>query len=412
MVACPYPDCSGSATGGAETCTACGRLLRWCACGTAGRLFARYCRRCGQPLAAAGEWRQAGGAAASRYLHRAIPFPPPIPEQAERQFYAGGSPRGECLYGHGHLFFATDTGVHIFRERDLTEVATLPNRSTQAMAISDEYLLLAGEAGIEAISLLSLLDDDGAPVEAGPRTLLRVPLAGGLPPLVVLSGSALACPATETDLHFLALAVDRAPATLARAGRGGIAIVQTPAGVVVCEESGEVWLADPAAGERKWQRKAADTLQLPAGCAAWENRIYLITAGGTLLVVSAESGRLLQTTVRANHAVGMACDASAVFLAGDQGLQRCRPIEGQSVTVSDQTLLTAPLLVAGSVFAGTNYGALLCCDSRGNQVRYQLREGLPDLPHCAPLLAGNHLYLTYASGDVLRYLILPGGEPA
>ena len=413
---CPYPGCSGTAAHGLQTCPDCSRLLLWCTCGSANRLFARHCRHCGQRLLPTGEWRQAGGdATGSHYLSRQIPFMPQIAEEPECRFHAGGKPQGQCLYGHGHLFFATDTGVHIVREHDLAAITTVPGSGPviQAMALTDEFLLLAGEAGLEAIPLRALLEAEGKPAEAARRALLRQSLAAGpLPPLLVLAGYPLACAATETDLHLVALGTDPTPPPLPRAGRGAIVLVQTPAGVVVMEESGEVWLADPASGQRAWQRKAVDALQLAAGCAAWENRIYLLTAGGTLLVVNAEQGRLLQSTVRAGSAVGIACDAGAVFLAGDLGLQRCRPIEGESVTVSNQTLLTPPLLVAGTVFAGTNYGALLCCDSRGTQVRYMLREGLPDLPQCTPVLVGNHLYLTYASGDVLRYSILPGGQPA
>lgn len=412
MMRCPYPGCAGEPVALATSCPSCAGLLIWCRCGMPNRLLARFCHDCGERLACEGEWRLAhGDAGSSSHLSTAVPYMPAIRE--DRRFQLAGALAGQFLYGHHHLFFPlTDRGVAVYRAHDCEPVVRISARSRNihAIALTDEFLLVAGDGGVEAAPLLPLLTQaGGGPVRLLKRpeaNLSRAPLA-----LLPLVDPPLLCVATSAALYGIAPADGTAVWQAERLGQGAVQVARTPAGLVAVEESGELSVIDPATGVRRTGRKLPERVKVRAGCTASGNQVFVIGASGALLIIFAEKGTWLDSTLRFSQAGGLACEAGQVYVTGVQGLQRCDPLTARTTTlVPDQILLSGPLVTVGTAFAGADSGALVCASTDPTLQRYQLRNGVQARPLVTPVLAGTHLYFASDQGEVVRYEVATGGE--
>ncbi|MDB4897938.1 MAG: hypothetical protein JWN15_4200, partial [Firmicutes bacterium] len=412
MQSCPYVNCIGQlAERESGHCTACDQDLVWCLCGTANRVLARFCRQCRSRLRTPHEWRlPKGDPSASNFLALSVPFAPTVTEW--RRIDLPGELRAQFVYGHRHLFFPVrNEGVLVYRERDLQPVARVPSRSghIQALALTDEFLLVAGTGGIEAVPLDQVLGRTAPTV----RILLGTPLVQGRgPALVVLESPQIACAVTESAVHGIPLQAGEPAFETPRIGQGGALLVRAGEGLVVVEESGDVWGLQARTGARLWHEHIKNTVRIRAGVAAWQDRVYFIDSDGTLVMVHAGRGVHLPTSHLFGDANGLACNEQYVFVTGSRGLDRCIPAGPYAAPMTGHVMVTPPLVTRGTVFAVTGQGELLYTDALAQGERHRLINGVTDTPSTSPVLAGKRIYIGSERGEVVAYDLDTAGGAA
>lgn len=351
-----------------------------------------------------------GDARASGYLPVSMPFAPDVAEA--RRFFLGGKPTAQFVAGHGHLFFPVNQNqVEVYRESDgmLQAVVDHQGSAIGALAVTDEYLLIAGNGGLEAVSLLPLLTRG----QVQSRLLVSSPIAAGYgPTLVALETPAMAFVATQTDVCGISLTDLHPVWTQPRQGRGQTMLVHAGKGLVVVEETGHLWNADLATGEVKWRQKLPDPVDARAGATAWENRLYLLTRGGALYMIFADHNRVMPTPFHFDEVKGMACTGTHIYLAGGSGVQRCGMMDTTPTTMSQQVTYAAPLIVGGTIFVGTGSGTLAYMDAMAQFERDAIRRGVADMILVSPVLVGNRLYIASDQGEVVIYSVKAGGAGA
>jgi len=405
---CPYPDCTGAPADGAAFCPACDRDVLRCRCGAPNRLLARYCRTCGAALCSPWDWRMArGDAAGSGLINISLPFAPAIAEAG--RFALEGELSAQFVYRHGHLFFPiANRGVAVYRARDARLVTLVPSRSSRigAVAVSDEHLLAAGAGGLEATLLAEILKK-GALTS---RTLLAEPVASERgQTLLVLDSPPIACAAGEAAVHAVPLKENAPQWAIPRQGKGEAVLVHAAEQIVVIEQTGEIWGADPVTGARLWADHLGCAVRTRAGAAAAGDHLYVIDADGYLVMIHAGKRLHLKTTHNFGEATGLACSEHHVYVTGTRGLQRCVPATPASVLISGDVFSTAPLLTRGTVFAATEHGSLIFADALSQGERHYLLQGVKDLPRTAPVLTEGRLFLASRQGEIVIYAVAPNG---
>lgn len=411
MLACPYPSCS-AVPAATAICERCDQALLWCpGCAVANRLLSRFCRGCGRRLPQPIEWRQAGGGAGtSSYSPAAVAYPPAL--APDRRLTLPGELQAQFVYAHGHLFFPVGgRGVGLYREHDGKLLpAWVPTRSRfiQALAVTDELLLVAGDAGLEATPLVPLLS-------RGRVDTRHLHTGSALPgsALLVLEELGMICYAADGGIHGLPLAGGARPWSAPRRGQGAVLLTCAAGNLVVVEESGEVWGVDPVAGldgagRPRWQQKL-ERIQVQAGCAAWEEKVYLFTAGGGLWLLYADNGNPWKTPHTFHGVCGVACNGAQVLVVSGHGMYRLRPTESEYVAMAEKTCNTPLVVTDGGAFVITNGGDILGADLRAQSERFETRPGVSGLPCGAPVIAGQRIYIGSEAGEVVGYLIVGGG---
>lgn len=409
VASCPYPGCGAPMLSEASGCPSCHQIVAWCQCGTANRLLARYCRRCRMRLHAPAEWRlPKGSAQGSAFAPLTLPAEPSL--SLVDRIHLGGRLRAQFVYGHGHLFFPiSEQGVLVYREWDRRMVAHIPGRSKllHSLAVTDESLLIAGDGGLEAVALRPLFTRG----EAAAQVLLSQPVAAGRgQSLLVLDEPNLVCVASQHAVHAIGQG-ERQGWSLQRSGIGGVMLVQTAQRLlVVVEESGTVSCVDPATGARHWEQRLSEPLQLRAGCAASDNKVYMVGRSGTLiaLMVTPARGVALQTGHQLGDVTGLASDGLYLYVTGLSGLQRCVPSDPYATSLAPLVSYAPPVVTRNLLFAGTDRGTLLFMDAAAEGQRYQVSGAVASLPDTSPVLTGQRIWLGSGDGEVAVFSIDPG----
>lgn len=329
------------------------------------------------------------------------------------RFHLGGALTGQFVLGHGHLFFPVagmGISVHPVRAVDRKMVIPIPaNERVQAVAVSEELLLIAGSGGLRAVSLLPLLVE--RELEMSQWLTHRV-MEGYGPTLLVVEAHGLAVVSTPDTIYGFSLGREGQIAwSRPREGHGAVMFAYVAGLVVVVEQSGKVWAVDPASGEVRWRQNLLEEVSIRPGIAAWEGRLYLFT-GDRLWMVLVEHGKVMQTASTFPDAKGLACAGSLVFLVGNDGAFRVSPMETAPVCVSEQAYGVAPLVTEGLLIGGTMHGSVCLMDPRAHFPRDQPVRGTDDFIFTTPLWVGDRLVMASHTGEVVLYQHNGGGERA
>ncbi len=153
--------------------------------------------------------------------------------------------------------------------------------------------------------------------------------------------------------------------------------------LIVASSVGLLWAYDAFTGRPLWSHKVDD--RLVAGPVSDGRRIYQPVAGGVLLALAPEDGRVLFQIDLKTPLTSSVAVSDLIYVAGFSGdVFALDPVDGRIVWRSrlDGNIWTAPAIADGRVFVGLSSGTLVALDAgEGNELwRYRTDEVIKAAP--------------------------------